>query len=99
MSGIKTPNWWVRSVLKESTGSQFLIISKKNDVGIYFDDVSVYDGNIVDEVRFSNDEGKRDGFVRGVQSMPDVIIEGLKFIEEHGELPDTDDDRWKYTED
>lgn len=91
---IKTPNWRLSTTSKESTGHHYQITDRRTDSVTYFDSVKVYDGTIVNQIKFFRDDedmgsnGARAGKIRGTDQVADIVVEALKELENKGTFTD-----------
>jgi len=92
MRSLKTPNWTLSPCSPASTGHKYYVKNESTGLLTYFDTCKVYDG-VVDEIKLSRkdetmESGKsRAGKIRYVDEKPDILINWLKYIEQHDTLP------------
>lgn len=92
MSEIKIPNWRLSSVAQASTGHHYQITDRRTEHVMYFDNVRVFDGGQVDQVKFYREDddmgeyGARAGRIRNTEQFPTVILDALKTLQGGGTI-------------
>ena len=99
MRSLKLPNWTLSPCSPVSTGHKYYVKNETTGLMTYFDICKVYDG-VVNEISLirkveTMESGKsRAGKIRYSDEKPDLLIDCLKYIEQHDTLPPSKED-WR----